>query len=351
MRRSLYMYKVLKPILFLFPPEFAHGCAMALATIQIKMLYTIGITKVFYPNLTERVKTKVFGIEFPNRLGLAAGFDKNGKYLDVLQFMGFGFVEVGTVTPRPQKGNPKPRLFRLPKDEALINRMGFNNEGVDVLADRLKNFYNEKDLIVGGNIGKNKDTPNENAVDDYLICFEKLHEYVDYFVVNVSSPNTPNLRSLQEKGPLKHILSTLQNSNLAKETQKPILLKIAPDLSEPQVDDIIEIIEETKIAGAILSNTTIDRSGLETPTSVIEAMGNGGLSGKPLRQKTLSMQKYFHQKSGGRIPFIGVGGIGDAESANNTLDAGASLIQIYTGFIYGGPKILKQIVQGLKAKK
>ena len=344
------MYKILKPLLFLFPPEVAHGIAMSLATIQIKMLWTLGMVKVFYPPQTERIKTKVFGLEFTNRLGLAAGFDKNGEYIDVIQHMGFGFVEVGTVTPRPQKGNPRPRLFRLIKDEAIINRMGFNNEGVDRLADRLKYFHNERNIIVGGNIGKNKDTPNENAVDDYMICFEKLHDVVDYFVVNVSSPNTPNLRSLQEKGPLKNILQTLQEANKLKEKQKPILLKIAPDLSEPQVDDIIEIIQETKIAGAILSNTTIARTGLETDDTVIETIGNGGLSGKPLQQKALQIQKYFHQKSNGQIPFIGVGGIHDAASANETLDAGASLIQLYTGFIYGGPKIISQIIKGLKTQ-
>lgn len=344
------MYKFLKPLFFLLPPEVAHGLAMSLATIQIKMLWTIGVVKVFYKPQVERVKTNVFGLEFPNRLGLAAGFDKNGEYIDVIQHMGFGFVEVGTVTPRPQKGNPRPRLFRLIKDEAIINRMGFNNDGVEKLADRLKYFHNERDIIVGGNIGKNKDTPNEKAVDDYLICFEALHEFVDYFVVNVSSPNTPNLRSLQEKGPLKHILSTLQDANNEKEKQKPILLKIAPDLSEPQVDDIIEIINETKIAGAILSNTTIDRSGLQTDASVVESIGNGGLSGKPLQKKALSLQKYFHQKSEGKIPFIGVGGINDANTANQTLDAGASLIQLYTGFIYGGPKIIPNIIKGLKSQ-
>ncbi len=342
------MYKILKPILFLFPPEIAHGIAMSLATVQIKMLWTIGMVKVFYPPQIERVKTRVFGLDFPNRLGLAAGFDKNGEYIDVIQHLGFGFVEVGTVTPRPQKGNPRPRLFRLIKDEAIINRMGFNNEGVDKLAARLKYFHNERNIIVGGNIGKNKDTPNENAVDDYLICFEKLHDYVDYFVVNVSSPNTPNLRSLQEKGPLKNILSTLQEANLKKEKQKPILLKIAPDLSEPQVDDIIEIIEETNIAGAILSNTTIDRSGLETESNIVDSIGNGGLSGRPLQKKALKLQEYFYKKSNGKIPFIGVGGINSADTANQCLEAGASLIQLYTGFIYGGPKIIHEIISGLK---
>lgn len=343
------MYKVLKPFLFLFPPEVAHGIAMSLATIQIKMLWTIGMVKVFYPPQIERVKTKVFGLEFPNRLGLAAGFDKNGEYIDVIQHMGFGFVEVGTVTPKPQKGNPRPRLFRLKKDEAIINRMGFNNHGVDKLANRLKYFHNERDIIIGGNIGKNKDTPNEKAVDDYVICFEKLHEVVDYFVVNVSSPNTPNLRSLQEKGPLKHILQTLQDSNIKKEKPKPILLKIAPDLSEPQVDDIIDIINETQIAGAILSNTTIARTGLETDNSVVEAIGNGGLSGKPLREKALQIQEYFYRKSDGKIPFIGVGGIRDSKTANQSIQAGASLIQLYTGFIYGGPKIIPEIIEGLKS--
>jgi len=345
------MYKIVKPFLFLFKPEFAHHFALALLTVQIKMLYTIGMLKSTYPALKDRVKTKVFGLEFSNRLGLAAGFDKNGEYLDVLQFLGFGFIEVGTVTPRPQVGNPKPRLFRLKEDEAIINRMGFNNEGIDALVKQLKYFHKEREVLIGGNIGKNKDTPNENAVDDYLHCFEKLHEYVDYFVVNVSSPNTPNLRALQERGPLTEILTTLQNANQEKETPKPILLKIAPDLSFGQVDDIIEIINETSIDGAILSNTTIDRSGLVADQSYVDSIGNGGLSGKPLLAKAVALQKYFYEKSEGEIPFIGVGGINDPDSAQQSLDAGASLLQIYSGFIYKGPRVIRNILVGIRKKE
>ncbi len=345
------MYKIVKPFLFLFKPETAHHLALALLTIQVKMLYIIGLLKSTYPPCKDRVKTKVFGLEFPNRLGLAAGFDKNGAYLDVLQFLGFGFIEVGTVTPRPQVGNPKPRLFRLKEDEAIINRMGFNNDGIDALAKQLKYFRKEREIIIGGNIGKNKDTPNENAVDDYLHCFEKLHEYVDYFVVNVSSPNTPNLRALQERGPLTEILTTLKEANNKKEKQKPILLKIAPDLSFGQVDDIIEIIQETKIQGAILSNTTIDRSGLVADDEYVESIGNGGLSGKPLLEKAVALQKYFSEKSKGEIPFIGVGGINGPESAQQSLDAGASLLQIYSGFVYKGPGVIKHILKGLQKKE
>jgi dihydroorotate dehydrogenase len=292
------------------------------------------------------------GLKFPNRVGLAAGLDKNAAYLNELSALGFGFIEIGTVTPLPQPGNELPRLFRLKKDESLINRMGFNNEGVEVVAERLKN--RPKGLIVGGNIGKNKVTPNENAVQDYLICFEKLYNLVDYFVVNVSSPNTPNLRELQDKKPLMEILSRLiesRNTFIKKDfPHKPILLKIAPDLSTEQLDDVVVIVNETGIEGIVATNTTISREGLKTDKSIVDEIGAGGLSGKILSDKSTDVIKYINQKSEGKIPMIGVGGIYNEESAMRKIEAGASLVQVYTGFIYEGPVLVKRIANFLRNK-
>ncbi|MEL7123830.1 MAG: quinone-dependent dihydroorotate dehydrogenase, partial [Bacteroidota bacterium] len=293
------------------------------------------------------LKRDFAGLSFKNPVGLAAGFDKDGAYLDLMPYLGFGFLELGTVTPKPQVGNPQPRLFRLPEDNALINRMGFNNKGVDALVEQLKNYQKPADLIIGGNIGKNKVTPNEQAIDDYEICFEALFDYVDYFVVNVSSPNTPGLRALQEKEPLTALLSHLQQLNQAKSTPKPILLKIAPDLTEGQLDDIVEIIQDTNLAGVIATNTTIDRSNLNTSSSTIESIGNGGLSGQPLRDNSTAIIKYIAQKTEGQLPIVAVGGISSAESAKEKLDAGASLVQIYTGLIYEGPGLVSTINRAL----
>jgi dihydroorotate dehydrogenase len=264
-----------------------------------------------------------------------------------MAMLGFGFIEIGTLTPKPQEGNPQPRLFRLQQDEALINRMGFNNGGVLEAVERLKK--RKSDVIVGGNIGKNKVTPNENAVDDYLICLEALHPYVDYFVVNVSSPNTPNLRDLQEKEPLKQLLQAVKSANDQKPNPKPILLKIAPDLTDGQLDDIVEIVRQTGIDGVIATNTTIDRSGLHTPKSEVEAIGAGGVSGKVLAKRSTEVIRYLHQKSGGAFPIVGVGGIFSAEDAIEKLEAGASLIQVYSGMIYEGPGLIKKIKKGLLA--
>lgn len=289
----------------------------------------------------KKLETTVLGLTFPNPVGLAAGFDKNGKWIDELSCLGFGFIEVGTVTPKGQSGNEQPRLFRLVDDEALINRMGFNNDGLDALIINLKNRKSK--IIIGGNIGKNKTTPIEEAVSDYRICFQSLFPYVDYFVVNVSSPNTPGLRALQEKEPLKALLEALQFENNGKEKPKPILLKIAPDLSESQLDDIIEIIETTKIAGIIATNTTVDREDLITHKTNLENIGIGGLSGKPLSKKSTQIIKYIHQKSKGSFPIIGVGGIHSAQDVLDKLNAGASLIQIYTGLIYEGPNLIREI--------
>lgn len=289
------------------------------------------------------LERELFGLKFKNPVGLAAGFDKDAALYNELAYCGFGFIEVGTVTPKPQPGNPKKRLFRLTADEAIINRMGFNNRGVDEMVENLKK--RKTDVIIGGNIGKNKVTPNEEAVNDYVLSFEALHPYVDYFVVNVSSPNTPNLRALQDKEPLTALLSTLKKKNKEKTTQRPILLKIAPDLSNEQLDDVIEIVETTKIDGIIATNTTIDRSNLKTEDP--EKFGPGGLSGKPLTKRSTEVIRYIHDKSDGRIPIIGVGGIHSPKDAKEKLDAGASLVQLYTGFIYEGPGIVRKINEEL----
>jgi dihydroorotate dehydrogenase len=289
----------------------------------------------------------VAGIEFPNRIGLAAGFDKDGKFIKPLSYLPFGHVELGTVTPRPQDGNPRPRLFRLPKDQALINRMGFNNEGVEALVSRLRIFNNNSSLVIGGNIGKNKDTPLEQATDDYVYCFEMLFDYVDYFTVNVSSPNTPGLRSLQDRQPLEFLLGTITLANDMKENRKPIFLKIAPDLSVDQIDEIIDICRENKIDGIIATNTTIDRSELQTSETEINSIGNGGLSGAPLSDKSTEIIKQIRRKMPRPFAIIGVGGIASATDAQQKLDAGADLVQIYTGFIYQGPRLVKRLVEGV----
>ena len=282
------------------------------------------------------LEREVFGLKFKNPVGLAAGFDKDAKLYKELSALGFGFVEIGTLTPRPQPGNEKKRLFRLKEDEAIINRMGFNNGGVEAAVERLKKNNN---VLIGGNIGKNKTTPNEKAVDDYLFCFKALFDYVDYFVVNVSSPNTPNLRELQDKEPLTDLLKSLQKENKKKSASKPVLLKIAPDLMDPQLLDIIDIVKETGIDGIIATNTTISREGL------ISANRNeaGGLSGKPLRKRATEVIRFLSEKSNKAFPIIGVGGINSAEDALEKLEAGASLVQLYTGFIYEGPGLIRCI--------
>jgi dihydroorotate dehydrogenase len=287
------------------------------------------------------LEREVFGIRFENPVGLAAGFDKEAQFVDEFAALGFGFIEIGTITPKAQPGNPPPRLFRLQADQALINRMGFNNEGVETAVARLKNRKSK--VIVGGNIGKNKLTSNEDAVKDYETCFDFLFDHVDYFAVNVSSPNTPNLRALQEKGPLKLILSRLSEKNNQKQVPKPILLKIAPDLSNQQLDDIIEIVEELKLAGVIATNTTISREGLRMDDAKLEEIGNGGLSGKPLKRRSTEVIRYLHKNSNSKFPIIGVGGISTPEDAIEKIRAGASLIQLYTGFIYQGPGIIRKI--------
>ncbi len=334
------MYKLLKPILFQFSPEKAHKITTKL--LHLVLLFPFGktIIRSLFQLEDEKLAKEVFGIKFKNPVGLAAGFDKNAELIDDFSNLGFGFIEIGTLTPKGQPGNPKPRLFRLPSDEALINRMGFNNDGVDDAVERLK--HRKSNIIIGGNIGKNKVTPNENALEDYLICFEKLFDHVDYFVVNVSSPNTPGLRELQEKEPLKKLLKALQDENGNKKTPKPILLKIAPDLTDSQLDDIIAITNELNLDGLIVSNTTIDRSNLTTTEKKVSNIGAGGLSGKPVFNKSNNVLRYI-RKHLQNVPIIAVGGIHSAQDAIAKLDAGADLIQIYTGLVYEGPALIKQI--------
>ncbi|WP_276132249.1 quinone-dependent dihydroorotate dehydrogenase [Polluticoccus soli] len=341
------MYSIIRKVLFSIDPERVHHMVMN----GLNKAYSIpggrqmlrGMYTVKHPSL----ERKLWGLTFPNPVGLAAGFDKDAKYSDALACLGFGFVEIGTVTPRPQPGNPQPRLFRLPADSALINRMGFNNEGSKAAALRLKN--RKEKIIIGGNIGKNKDTPNENAIDDYIACFKDLYEVVDYFVVNVSSPNTPGLRALQDKEPLMNILRQLMDLNKSLGNPKPLLLKIAPDLTNEQLDDIVAIVAETGIQGLVATNTTIDRSNLQTPHAEVESIGAGGLSGKPVTKRATEVIRYLHEKGNGKIPIIAVGGIFTAEDAAEKLKAGASLVQVYTGFVYEGPAIVSNICRKLQS--
>lgn len=335
------MYKLVKPLFFALDPETAHHTVSGGLQSFCKVWGGKRLLRAIYGYENPGLAREVFGLKFKNPVGLAAGFDKNAAYVEEMAALGFGFVEIGTVTPRPQPGNDRPRLFRLVADEALVNRMGFNNQGVDVAADRLRRLKNRGQLIIGGNIGKNKLTPNEEAVNDYITCFDALFDVVDYFVVNVSSPNTPGLRDLQEKGPLMHILSTLQQRNRKNDISRPILLKIAPDLSDSQLDDIIDIVRETGIAGVIATNTTISREGLHSrPALTSEA---GGLSGRPLTRRATGVIRYLAEKSNRAFPIIGVGGIHHPEDAVEKLRAGASLVQLYTGFIYEGPALVKRI--------
>jgi dihydroorotate dehydrogenase len=343
------MYQLFRSILFRFDAEKVHYFVVGLLKLMVKFPPSRWIFRSMYHVEHTVLEREFIGLKFPNPVGLAAGFDKNAKFFDEMESCGFGFIEIGTVTPLAQSGNDLPRLFRLKKDEAILNRMGFNNDGVQEALKHLKARNNRK-LIIGGNIGKNKWTPNEEALNDYVICFEALFDEVDYFVVNVSSPNTPNLRALQEKGPLMELLSTLQQKNEAKANPKPILLKIAPDLTNEQLDEIIEIVQETKIAGLIATNTTISREGLQTPSAEVEALGAGGISGKPLTKRSTEVIHYIHEKSKGTIPMIAVGGIHSANDALEKLDAGASLVQLYSGFIYEGPGLIKEINQALIKK-
>ena len=343
------MYTFFKSFLFLFTPEKAHHITASLLRVALQAPGMKSIWKALFCISDKRLEKTVFGINFPNPVGLAAGFDKDAKMLEDLTYCGFGFIEIGTLTPKGQPGNPQPRLFRLKEDNAIINRMGFNNEGVEAAVERLKNRKTK--TIIGGNIGKNKITENEDALNDYILNFNALFDYVDYFVVNVSSPNTPGLRDLQEKEPLKYLLFSLMQVNNLKTNPKPILLKIAPDLTDTQLDDIIEIVVETKIAGVIATNTTISREGLVLDKEQVGAIGAGGLSGVPVRQRSTDVIRYLAIKSNKSFSIIGVGGIHSEQDALEKLDAGADLIQLYTGFIYEGPALVKRINKAILARK
>lgn len=337
------MYKLIRSILFLFDAEKVHHFSFAFISFIHKIP---GIKAAIKSIFTQTdVEVKLWDLTFKNNVGLAAGFDKDGKLINQLANFGFGFIEIGTITPLPQPGNEKPRLFRLKKDEAIINRMGFNNEGVDAAVNRLKN--KTFDVLIGGNIGKNKWTENKDAAKDYEICFLKLAPYVDYFVINVSSPNTPGLRALQDKEPLTALLTHIILLNNELNKPRPVLLKIAPDLSIEQLDDIIEIVNLTKIHGVIATNTTIKRENLHETSSIKTEIG--GLSGKPLCSQSTEVIRYLHQKSKAAFPIIGVGGIHSAQDALDKINAGASLVQLYTGFIYEGPALIQKINKAINS--
>lgn len=341
----MYRY-LLRPLLFLLPSESAHNVAMHALMFLIRIPLVRGVLQRSLRVSSSALPRQLMGLHFSNPLGIAAGFDKNGTYIDALVTLGFGFIEIGSITPRAQPGNPRPRLFRLKKSHALINRMGFNNDGCERIAERLER-YTDRKFILGANIGKNKDTPNENAAEDYLLCFERLHPYVDYFVINVSSPNTAGLRALQDREPLTIILEAIRVRNHELNRRKPILLKIAPDLSTEQLNDIAALAQESGLDGLIVSNTTISREGLKESREEVSAIGAGGLSGAPLCCRALEVLQYLRSRLPRQTILIGVGGIDSPELARERMDAGADLIQIYTGFIYEGPGLVKRILQAL----
>ena len=351
------IYPILRNLLFNFPPEEVHYFSMNNLHKICATSVGRGFLQSQFSVSDKSLEKEVFGLRFSNPVGLGAGFDKNASYLKELACLGFGFVEIGTVTPKAQDGNEKPRVFRLPKDKGLINRMGFNNHGVQQAKQRLNDWNNTKTeqlggkMIVGGNIGKNKLTPNEDAWKDYEICFKELFDTVDYFVVNVSSPNTPGLRELQEKDSLTKILANLQNINQGMTKPKPLLLKIAPDLTEEQLADIVALSFDTQLSGLVATNTTISRAGLITDSKAVIDMGAGGLSGKPVTARATEVVSYLHKNTNGKIPIIASGGIFTGHDAKDKLDAGASLVQVWTGFVYEGPSIVKNICTYLAANQ
>lgn len=340
------MYRqFIRPVLFLVDPEKIHHIVFSLLKIKGALPGFKSVSSAFFNYRNGKLKKKLLGLVFENPVGLAAGLDKDAKLIDEFAAFGFGFIEIGTLTPKAQPGNDKPRLFRLPADQALINRMGFNNEGVDAAVVRLKKRKSR--VIVGGNIGKNKVTPNEKALEDYALCFEALYPYVDYFVINVSSPNTPGLRELQEKEPLRKLLLHVIGLSMKKEKYKPILLKIAPDLTRDQLNDVVEILRETRTDGIIATNTTISREGLTTDSQTVAAIGNGGLSGRPLAARSTEVIRYLRTNLGKDFPIVAVGGIMNEADAIEKFRAGADLVQLYTGFIYEGPGLVSRINKAL----
>ena len=340
------MYKsIIRPILFSFDPEKVHYFTFSLIRNLSKFPGMKRVFKTLYVVEDKRLERELFGLKFKNPVGLAAGFDKNAVLYNELANFGFGFIEIGTVTPKAQAGNPKKRLFRLKDDKGIINRMGFNNEGLEAAITQLKK--NKGQLIIGGNIGKNTQTLPEDYTKDYLACFNALHPYVDYFVLNVSCPNVGSHAKLNDKDYLLELISTVQKANKTFSKQKPILLKIAPDLNQVQLDEIIELIAETNLDGVIASNTSVDRSGLKTSDARLKDIGNGGLSGQPIKEKSTKVIKYLAEKSNKSFPIIGVGGIHSAADALEKIEAGADLVQVYTGFIYEGPSLIRQINKAL----
>jgi len=337
------MYSIFKPLIFRTDPERAHYATMRLLTWAVSIPGFSMLLRNWFSVTKPHLTREICGLKFPNPVGLAAGFDKDARWLKELSVLGFGFVEIGTLTPKGQLGNPQPRLFRLPLDEGILNRMGFNNDGVDAAVERLRN--RPANLLIGGNIGKNKTTPNERAVEDYLICMRALHPHVDFFTVNVSSPNTPGLRELQGREPLKRLLAEVSKQNRLFESPRPIFLKIAPDMTDEALRDVIDVVRTTGVDGVIATNTTIDRSGLTTQN--VEHLGAGGVSGAPLRERSTEVIRFLHQESGGAFPIIGVGGIDGVASAREKLDAGASLVQVYSGMVYQGPGLVRRINRGL----
>lgn len=344
------MYRsVIRPILFRFDPEAVHHFSFRFIGFISRIPGILGLLRWWYRPVGDTSPVHLFGLTFPNPVGLAAGFDKDALLTDAFAAFGFGFIEVGTLTPRPQPGNPKPRLFRLPEDRAIINRMGFNNGGAAAAADRLRRRTCR--IPIGGNIGKNKDTPNDQALDDYLRCIRELQDTVDYFVVNVSSPNTPGLRELQEKEPLRKLLEGVCEATRKSPTPRPVLLKIAPDLTDEQLEDIVGILKSAGVDGVIATNTTVDRTGLKTPETQVTSIGAGGLSGSPVAQRSNQVIRFLRARLGPGFPIIGVGGIMTPEDAQAKFEAGADLIQVYTGFVYHGPSLVRDICRGLSVSR
>lgn len=336
------LYSLFRRLLFSLEPETAHYLTMDLLQLGARIP---GLAALWKVQANHGKPVEMAGLQFPNRVGLAAGFDKNGQWIPELASLGFGHIEIGTVTPKPQPGNPSPRLFRIKQDEALLNRLGFNNQGVSAMAGKLKHLKMPEGLIIGGNLGKNKDRPNEEAELDYAESFRALAPYVDYFTLNVSSPNTPGLRELQDKAPLERLLRHLQKENEQLEKPKPLFLKIAPDLTTTQLDEVLDLAFSCKLAAIVATNTTLSRKGLSLSNAQIEALGPGGISGKPLREKSLEVLTHLAKYSEGKIPLVAVGGISTLAHAQAAIDQGATLVQLYTGFVYQGPKLIKALAQ------